>query len=267
MKHLLNLERYPLDNPESESYRALVERCKADIENDGMFTLPDFIWPTVAQAAADAVAPIAETEAFLHSREHNVYFKDSVEGLAEDHPALRKVKTITHTICADQILNNPVIELYEWEPFASFLAATMGKQNLYPMQDPLARVNVQISKEGGALNWHFDRSEFTTTILLQAPDVGGELEYRKDLRTSDDPNYDGIVSVLNGEDSEVKRDKLSPGALNVFCGVNTLHRVMPIIGDRSRIVSIFSFFDRPDVVFTPKDQVRFYGRASNQSHE
>ena len=140
MKHLLNLEKYPLDNPESESYRALIERCKADIENDGMFTLPDFIWPTVAQEAA--VAPIAETEASLHSREHNVYFKDSVEGLAADHPALRKV-----------------------------------------------------------------------------------------------------------------------------CGVNTLHRVVPIVGDRSRVVSIFSFFDRPDVVFSPKDQVRFYGRATKQSHE
>ena len=154
-----------------------------------------------------------------------------------------------------------MIELYEWGPFASFLAASMGKQNLYPMQDPLAPVNVQISKEGGALNWHFDRSEFTTTILLQAPDVGGELEYRKDLRSVDKPNYDGIVSVLKGEDSEIKRNKLSPGALNVFCGVNTLHRVMPIVGERRRIVSIFSFFDRPGVIFSRKDRVRFYGRA------
>ena len=144
-----------------------------------MFTLTDFIWPTVAQDAANAAAPIAETEAFLNSREHNVYFKDSVEGLAEGHTALRKVKTVTHTICADQILDNPVIELYEGEPFASFLAATMGKQSLYPMQDTLARVNVRIIKEGGSLNWHFDRLEFTTTILLQAPDVGDELEYVK----------------------------------------------------------------------------------------
>ena len=37
MKHLLNLEKYPLDNPESPSYRALVERCKADIKNEGMY--------------------------------------------------------------------------------------------------------------------------------------------------------------------------------------------------------------------------------------
>jgi hypothetical protein len=126
---------------------------------------------------------------------------------------------------------------------------------------------LQISKEGGALNWHFDRAKFTTTILLQAPDVGGELEYRKDLRTADEPNYDGIVSVLNGENCEVKRDKLSPGALNMFCGVNTLHRVVPIVGDRTRVVSIFSFFDRPDVVFSPKDQIRFYGRTTKKSHE
>ena len=70
------------------------------------------------------------------------------------------------------------------------------------------------------------------------------------------------MSILKGEDSEIKRNKLSPGALNVFCGVNTLHRVMPIIGERPRIVSIFSFFGRPGVVFSPKDQIRFYGRTA-----
>src|SRR5690606_34007514 len=76
-------------------------------------------------------------------------------------------------LCADQLQGNPVIALYEWPPFVQFLAATMGKQALYPMQDPMARVNVQASRDGEALNWHFDRSEFTTTILLQAPQAGG----------------------------------------------------------------------------------------------
>ncbi len=138
----------------------------------------------------------------------------------------------------------------------------MGKPVLYRMDDPMARVNVQASRDGEALNWHFDRSEFTTTILLQAPEAGGELEYRRDLRSAEDPNFDGVAAVLRGEDPEVKRVALTPGALNVFRGVNTLHRVVPVRGPVERIVAIFAFFDRPHVTMTAKEQQGFYGRAA-----
>ena len=59
----------------------------------------------------------------------------------------------------------------------------MEKETLFTMRDPLARVNVMSYREGEALNWHFDRSEFTTTLLLQEPSGGGEFQYRTDLRT------------------------------------------------------------------------------------
>ena len=66
-------------------------------------------------------------------------------------------------------------------------------------------------RDGEALNWHFDRSEFTTTLLLQAPEQGGEFIYRTDLRSDDDPNYDGVAKLLRGEDPEVKTLKLVGG--------------------------------------------------------
>ena len=125
----------------------------------------------------------------------------------------------------------------------------------------MARVNVQASRDGEALNWHFDRSEFTTTILLQAPEEGGELEYRKDLRSKDNPNHAGVAAVLRGEDPEVRRAKLTPGALNVFRGIDTLHRVVRVKGDTERMVAIFAFFDRPGVQMTAQEQKGFYGRS------
>jgi hypothetical protein len=130
------------------------------------------------------------------------------------------------------------------------------------MDDPMGRVNVQASRDGEALNWHFDRSEFTTTILLQAPEQGGELEYRRNLRSADDPNFDGVAAVLAGQDRQVARLALKPGALNVFRGVNTLHRVVPVKGKIDRVVAIFSFYERPGVVMSAKDQLSFYGRSS-----
>ena len=261
MEHLIDLETYPLDRPECEAYTKLVESCKTRLFTHGMFDLPGFLRPEATQRAVEAVEPAMASESFRHSRTHNIYFKDEVDGLSEDHPALKKVVTVNHTLCADQIAGNPVIELYDWPPFADFLSATMSKETLYPMIDPMARVNVQATRDGEGLNWHFDRSEFTTTILLQAPDEGGQLEYRSDLRSADDPNYDGVAALLRGEDKLVAQAALSAGALNVFRGVHTLHRVVPVKGSKERLVAIFAFYDRPDVFMTEQEQVGFYGRS------
>ena len=95
-----------------------------------------------------------------------------------------------------------------------------------------------------------------------ATDAGGELEYRHNLRSADNPNYAGVAAVLQGQDPEVRRIRLATGALNVFRGVNTLHRVVPVAGPTARIIAIFSLYDRPGVAMTPKDQIGFYGRAA-----
>jgi len=262
MNQLLNLDKYPLDRPDSPEYAALVEDCRDRLAAEGMFNLPDFLKSGIAQAAADAAKPAMDTASFKHARRHNVYFKDSMPGIDDDHLAMVKFDTVNHTLCADQLEDNPVIDIYEWGPFAAFLAATMGKEKLYQMDDKMARVNVQATREGEALNWHFDRSEFTTTILLQAPETGGQLEYRKDLRTPDDQNYDGVVAVLAGNDPETKQIMPEPGALNVFCGVNTPHRVVPVQGSNDRVIAIFSFYEQPGVVFSSEEQMGFYGRTA-----
>jgi predicted 2-oxoglutarate/Fe(II)-dependent dioxygenase YbiX len=169
---------------------------------------------------------------------------------------------VNHTVCADQIMQAVPLWIYEWSPFITFLAATMDKDALYPMRDALARVNVMAYRDGEALNWHFDRSEFTTTLLLQAPDEGGDFVYRTDLRNDSDPNYDGVARLLRGEDPEVKSLKLSAGTLNVFRGKNTAHKVSTVRGSRERIIAVFSYFDRPGVVFSREDQIGFYGRTA-----
>ena len=265
MNPLVDLASYPINQPESAAYGALVADCRARLAADGMFELPGFLRPAAVETAIRSAAPAMANNSFRHARSHNIYFRDSVEGLADDHPALTKVETVNHTLCADQLSDNPVIALYDWQPFVDFLAATMSKAAIYRMDDPMARVNVQASRAGEALNWHFDRSEFTTTILLQAPVEGGELEYRKDLRSAEDPNFDGVAAVLRGEDPLVRKAALKPGALNVFRGVNTLHRVVQVKGPVERLVAIFAFFDRPGVTMTAKEQIGFYGRAAVES--
>ena len=170
-------------------------------------------------------------------------------------------ETINKTLCGDQI-GGSIKALYECPPFAAFLAATMDKPVLFTMDDPLARVNAMQYGAGEGLNWHFDRSEFTTTLLLQAPEAGGAFEYRTDLRSAEDPNYDGVARLLTGQDPDLQSITLEPGTLNVFRGKNTAHRVTPVQGDTTRIIAVFSFYEKPGVRFTEEEQRGFYGRAA-----
>jgi len=262
MKDILDLDTYPLDRPESAAYGALVRRCQQELAAEGMFNLPGFVRAEVIGRCAAAMQPRLDRESFEHRRRHNVYFLKKVEGLSPDHPALRPVETVHHTLCADQIADSEVARIYAWAPLRDFLARTMGMPALHLMDDPLAAANVIAYRAGETLNWHFDRSQFTTTLLIQKPEVGGEFQYRSDLRSESDPNYAGVAALLRGEDPAVRTLPVTPGTLNVFRGRNTLHRVSPPAGGRDRIIAIFSYYDRPGVSFSTEERLGFYGRTA-----
>jgi len=200
-------------------------------------------------------------ESFTHAREHNIYFDNDIDDIPADHPALSRVETINHTLCGDQIAE-PLSRIYHWPALAEFLAQVMVKPKLYPMDDPLACANVMGYYEGEGLNWHFDRSEFTTTLLLQVPRQGGDFQFRQALRSAQDQNYDGIARLLRGEDAEVSTLKLGAGDLNVFKGVNTAHRVTSPVGDLARVVTVFTYYETPGRFFSDEENLGFYGRSN-----
>lgn len=262
LEDVLDLQRFPIHQRGSDAYQALLARCKSELADNGMFNLPGFLLPQVAAKTVAQINPVMAEASFTHKRSHNIYFLDSVPGLAADHPALAHRETINHTLCADQLGHTLIDDIYRFPPLVRFLADCMDKSELHVMADELARVNVMSYRAGEALNWHFDRSEFTTTLLLQAPEGGGDFEYRTDLRSDDDPNYEGVAKMLRGEDPEVQLLKLSAGTLNVFRGKNTPHRVTPVEGETERMIAVFSYYEREGVMFSEQERIGFYGRAS-----
>ncbi len=262
---ILDLDRYPLEAEESPALGDLIERCRADLERSGMFNLDRFVRQPAIERAAEELLPLLSRFSFTHRRRHNVYFDDGRRGLAPDHPALRRFDTINHTLCDDQLVGTAVHRIYEWLPLARFIARILGKPALFLMEDPLARANVLEYRAGEALNWHFDRSAFTTTLLIQAAERGGEFEYRSNLRSEEDQNYDGVGEFLAASDPPMHTNALAPGTLNVFEGRNTLHRVSPVVGSRSRLVAVFSYYERPGVRFSDAESLGFYGRAAKEA--
>ena len=259
----LDLERYPLDRPESPAWNALIARGRASLAREGLFNLDQLVRPAAVRRILSEIAEPMATAAFHHARRHNVYFEPDPPGVPAGHPVRRELTTANHTICGDQIPDSLLTRLYEWAPLRQLFAALLDKPALYLMDDPLARINVMTYADGQALNWHFDRSEFTVTLLLQAAASGGAFQYRRDLRTADDPNHDGVARVLNGEDSAVQTLPLAPGTFNVFKGVNTLHRVTPVAGPQPRRIAVLSYYERPGVHFSVAERQGFYGRSES----
>ena len=262
IENIIDLQRYPLDRPDSEAGQALVKKCQQDLEKDGLFNLKGLLLPAAIEQAVSNSADQLKNHSFTHERQHNIYFLPEVEGLPENHPVLKRLRTVNHTVCSDQIRDNVLIELYEWPAFAAFLAAVMNIPYLHQMDDEISRLNVMAYNESESLNWHFDRSEFTTTLLLQAPHEGGEFQYRTGLRTDSEPNYDGIGDFLEGDQKDVITMPLEAGTLNVFRGKNTLHRVTPVRGDRQRVIAVFSYYENPGVEFSDQEKIGFYGRTT-----
>jgi hypothetical protein len=261
MNKLVNLEKYPLDRLDSSAGQRLVAQCIDDLEHKGMFTLKGFMRREIIDEILPDLLQKIKHESFLHTREHNIYFSDDLADIPVDHPALARVKTINHTLCGDQ-LAEPLLAVYRWSGLTEFLARVMDKPRLYPMDDPLACANILGYYEGEGLNWHFDRSEFTTTLLLQAPLEGGDFQYRRGLRSEQDPNYEGVARLLRGEDNEVASLKLGAGDLNVFKGKNTAHRVSPPGGSLARLVTVFSYYETPGKRFSDEENMGFYGRTN-----
>ena len=183
MRNIIDLETYPIDRSDCEAYAALVNRCRVDLSEGGMFNLEGFLKPAAILKAVAEVTPVLQSDSFKHQRHHNIFFKEEVPGIPANHPAMRKFNSTNHAICADQISGSVVTRVYEYPPLLRFLADAMEKETLHLMDDPLASVNVMATRDGEALNWHFDQSEFTTTIMLQASNEGGELEYCSELRS------------------------------------------------------------------------------------
>ena len=262
MEEIIDLDAYPLQALDGARGRELVAACKADLAATGMFNLEGFVRPQALAGMVATLSPMFDLASFLHGRRHNVYFMKSVPGIATGHPALSESESSHRTICADQFAGNALSRLYEWQPLVAFIAEVMDQPVLYTMADPLARLNVMNYRAGQGLGWHFDRSHFTTTLLLQEPAAGGVFEYRTDLRSETDPNYDGVATLLAGQDHKLRQMPVTAGTLNLFKGKNTLHRVTPVAGERDRLIAVFSYYPRPDVLFSPEERIGFYGRAA-----
>lgn len=260
---IINLDDYPIADADAPERAALAARLKQRLDEDTFVTLPGFFRPAALERAVeDAMA--ARPNAFHNKSRRNCYLhRRGDESQPADHPRNILMDASTRMIAYDLIPpESPVKLMYHWPPMRDFVAAIVGAEALYESEDPLQPVNLLCYEDGDQSAWHFDSvNAFTMTLMLQAPEGGGEFQIVPNSRTDDDQNYGYVGRVVRGECPEaavsVARE---PGALCLFRGCNSLHRVAPVRGERMRIMGVFVYETAPGIVGEPEVNATVYGR-------
>ena len=159
---------------------------------------------------------------------------------------------------------------------ARFVAAVTQRTPLYPLADELGACSVNVFRPGWSHAWHFDESEFTTTLCLQSAEAGGTFEFTEPLRSTDadlaagptaavvnsHSQYDVLPTEPEAPPPPIRTAPFEPGTLQIFAGRYSLHRVTDVGGDRTRLVAVMCFANEPGFVNSPSVQQMFWGRVA-----
>ena len=260
-ENLVDLERYPLSRPGTSLYEDIVDNVRASLSKEGSASLHGFLRPEGVELMAfeaEALAPLAypgPTEATPY------FFNYDIGGDVEaDHPTRRCGRRALSQVAYDLIpTESALYRLYHWPVLPAFLAHVFGHEMLYQAADPYQSLNISVMDEGGCQQWHFDKSRFVTTLLVQAPESGGEFEYIPNLREDTDEHFERVKAVLDGAVRGLRRIVIEPGTLNLFKGHYSMHRVTEVRGSRRRLQTILGYSPEPNVQGSLKSSILHYG--------
>ena len=268
LTELIDLDTYPLDEPGSEAYQAVVQQARAGLRSVGCAVIRDLV-------RAEAVARI---NAEIVDRKHTTHF--SVEAMnpyfhtthnpefGEHHPVNTFLERSSGFIPGDSWDSGMAIDtLFRAPELAQFLADCLEIEALYCYADPLAGLTANILDPGQQFTWHFDTNDFAVTVLVQEADSGGEFQYCPAIRSATDENFGAIAAVLDGgeaigESWGVRTLELRPGDLQIFRGRHSLHRVKRVAADsRPRHAAIFAYTEQPGVIGRVQRTMQLFGRV------
>jgi hypothetical protein len=255
LNNIVHLESYPIDDA------TFTDQCKQQLDQTGTLVLNDFL---TSKAIGKIVTEGMDYQhlAFYSTSKHNVYLKESDPSFSADHVRNLLVNSSKGCITDDQIPeDSPLRILYDSALFRTFLAKIFGEQQLHNYADKLSSINLHYASEDQELGWHFDESSFAITLLLQAPEAGGDFEYVENMRDADlgEMNFAGVAEVLTGK-TVVKSLQAQAGTLSLFRGRNAIHRVTPTQGATTRMLVVLAYNSQPDVALSESARMTFYGR-------
>ena len=252
---IFNLHQHPIQDAR------YTQSCKAQLDSIGALVMENFLSVDTLESLqneAREVRPLA----YFCSQNHNAYLLDSDPSLPDEH--IRNLEQVSDKGCVphDQIpANSPLRTLYEWPVFRAFLESVLDL-SVYPYADKLSSININYYEQGQQLGWHYDNASFAITLMLQASESGGEFEYLEKVRDREagEQCYADTEAVIKGN-LHTKTLAMGDGALVLFRGRNSLHRVTPVTSVQARILVTLNFNTESGVLLSELVRTTFFGRT------
>ncbi|MEX0338982.1 MAG: 2OG-Fe(II) oxygenase [Arenibacterium sp.] len=257
LKKIVNLDSYPIQDP------AFRRDCKIEFDKDGVLVMPGFVLPQ-AIASIRNEGEANRDQVYGKAEQHTVYLSKPDPAFAEDHPRNRLVTSSKGCITDDLMPQaSDLRSLYDDPLFRSFLCDILGENELHEYADPLSSINLHFHETGQELGWHFDNSSFSITLMIQAPEAGGQFEYVTNVRDADrgEMGYDEVAKILDGK-TAVSTMNAEAGTLVFFRGRNAMHRVAPNKGERTRMLAVLAYNSEKGVSLSESARMTFYGRLN-----
>ena len=258
---MIDTHRYDLND------QGLIESCVQQMATQGVCVLPDFLTPDAVQVLrqqSDALAP----QAFRSASRATPYLGPADESFPVGHPHNTITQSSVEVVAYDQFANDDGLRaLYEWDPLLDFIRECLGLTQLFRYADPFGALNLAVMRDGDLLGWHFDMTDFVVSIAIQSSVSGGHFENAKQIRNAEQPNYETIQKVLNGQSPEsVRTEPMTPGTLMLFNGRWSMHRVTTIEGDVPRYVALLAYDTKPGTDSTDTLKMSRYGRLPTRNN-
>ena len=255
MKKLIDLDRYPIDRLNNKPGQLLVAQCRSDLEDSAAAILPSFVRQSAILKMAEEAESLVQV-AHRYDGDRAPFYDVDDNERSDDDSLQSRVRSARHPNRYCQILNYQIPNssdlraIYLWPPLTEFIRQVLNVEHLFQSQCPHLALTMKVAYEGDTDGWHYDPNDGVITLVLQTPNNGGEFEYAPDVRNQNDQNYAGVDRLYKSPDVEAIRPTLEPGTFTFFNGRYSMHRVRPVgLTRQPRIVSIFSFDQRPDHFF------------------
>ena len=252
---LIDLDRYPIDRLNNKPGQLLVAQCRSDLEDSAAAILPSFVRQSAILKMAKEAESLVQV-AHRYDGDRAPFYDVDDNERSDDDSLQSRVRSARHPNRYCQILNYQIPNssdlraIYLWPPLTEFIRQVLNVEHLFQSQCPHLALTMKVAYEGDTDGWHYDPNDGVITLVLQTPDNGGEFEYAPDVRNQNDQNYAGVDRLYKSPDVEAIRPTLEPGTFTFFNGRYSMHRVRPVgLTRQPRIVSIFSFDQRPDHFF------------------
>jgi hypothetical protein len=259
---LVDLDRYPLLQPDSPQFDEAVTAARAQMVKFGAAEIPDFITPAGVHRLVSDADDLA-ARAYHSSGQGTAYLEFPDFSLPPDHPRVTFADYAVRAVAYDIVpRTSPLRQLFEWDPMKDLIEAVLDRGPIYRFADPFGALNLAVMGQGDQLQWHFDQTDFVVSLAIQSAESGGDFEVVPRIRQPDEECYDEVAAVLSGDHSRVQTLAMTAGTLLVFEGRYSLHRVSPIAGGRWRHVGLLAYDTKPGTMGSDLLRADRYGRTS-----